>query len=93
MVMVSVGSKALTSRRHRTFISVENRLMGDDKVTRKGGRRNDGMSRKAERGGQGFDGNDTHKKSSGMMDGGTSGSNKKFSKNTNTSEPQTSLIR
>lgn len=93
MVMVSVGSKALTSRRHRTCISVEDRLMGEDKLTRKSGKRKNGMSRKAERGGHGFDGNDNHKKASGTMDGGSLNSNKTFSKNKSTSEPQTSLIR
>ncbi|XP_038898236.1 pumilio homolog 23 isoform X1 [Benincasa hispida] len=91
--MVSVGSRALTSRRHRTFVSAEDHLMGEDKLARNSGRKKNAMNRKAERGGHGFDGNNTHKNASGRMDGGTLNSNKKFSNNKSTSTPQSSLIR
>lgn len=91
--MVSVGSRALTSRRHRTFISAEDHSMGEDKLTRKSGRKKNAMSRKPERGGHCLDGNNTHKNASGMMDGGTLNSNKKFSNNKSTFAPQSSVIR
>ncbi|XP_022992154.1 pumilio homolog 23-like [Cucurbita maxima] len=67
--------------------------MGEDKFAHKSGRKRNGMSRKAEQGGHGFDGSNTHKNTFWMMDGGTLNSNKKFSNNKSTSTPQTSLIR
>ncbi|KAG7025929.1 Pumilio-like 23, partial [Cucurbita argyrosperma subsp. argyrosperma] len=91
--MVSVGSKALASRRHRSSISVEDCSMGEDKSTYKSARRKNGMSRKAERGGHGgFDRNDTRQNAFGMIDGGSLNAEKKFSKMKSTSTPQTSFI-
>ncbi|KAA0059354.1 pumilio-like protein 23 [Cucumis melo var. makuwa] len=50
------------------------------------------MNRKAERGGHGFDENNTHKKASGT-DSGRPNSNKKFTDSKSISAPQSSLIR
>ncbi|XP_008462236.2 pumilio homolog 23 [Cucumis melo] len=90
--MVSVGSRALTSRRHKTCIVPEDHLMGEDKLAHKSGRKKNTMNRKAERGGHGFDENNTHKKASGT-DGGRPNSNKKFTDSKSISAPQSSLIR
>ncbi|KAL0562184.1 hypothetical protein IC582_002636 [Cucumis melo] len=90
--MVSVGSRALTSRRHKTCIVPEDHLMGEDKLAHKSGRKKNTMNRKAERGGHGFDENNTHKKASGT-DSGRPNSNKKFTDSKSISAPQSSLIR
>lgn len=89
--MVSVGSRALTSKRHKTCIVSEDHLMGEDKLAHKSGRKKNAMNRKAERGGHGFDENKTHRNASGTDSGMRS--NKKFTDSKSTSAPQSSFIR
>lgn len=92
--MVSVGSKALASRRDRNFCNlVEDNLMGREDKSYNLGRKKKGMSRKAKNGSFGFDADNSNKSVSGRATDGTA-KPKKSSKYQNTfSEPQPSIVR
>lgn len=62
--MVSVGSKSLPSKRHRTI--EEDNLMGErEKSSSNHSSRKKGMGRKAQKGGRGFDGDSNKRNPSG----------------------------
>ncbi|KAL9387607.1 hypothetical protein Peur_020731 [Populus x canadensis] len=92
--MVSVGSKALASRRDRSCCNlVEDNLMGREDKSYNQGRKKKGMSRKAKNGSFGFDADNSNKSVSGRATDGTA-KPKKSSKYQNTfSEPQPSIVR
>lgn len=92
--MVSVGSKALASRRDRTCCNlVEDNLMGREDKSYNQGRKKKGMSRKAKNDSFGFDADNSNKSVSGRATDGAA-KPKKSSKYQNTfSEPQPSIVR
>jgi len=92
--MVSVGSKALASRRDRNCCNlVEENLMGREDKSYNQGRKKKGMSRKAKNDSFGFDADNSNKSVSGRATDGTA-KPKKSSKYQNTfSEPQPSIVR
>ncbi|KAL3598580.1 hypothetical protein D5086_006498 [Populus alba] len=92
--MVSVGSKALASRRDRTCCNlVEDNLMGREDKSYNQGRKKKGMGRKAKNDSFGFDADNSNKSVSGRATDGAA-KPKKSSKYQNTfSEPQPSIVR
>lgn len=92
--MVSVGSKALASRRDRICCNlVEDNLMGREDKSYNQGRKKKGMSRKAKNDSFGFDADNSNKSVSGRATDGAA-KPKKSSKYQNTfSEPQPSIVR
>ncbi|KAJ6696058.1 NUCLEOLAR PROTEIN 9 [Salix koriyanagi] len=94
--MVSVGSKALASRRARSCCNlVEDNLilMGREDKSYNQGSKNKGMSRKTKNGSFGFDADHSNKSVSGRATDGTA-KPKNSSKYQNTfSEPQPSIVR
>lgn len=90
--MVSVGSKALISRRPRSCNFVEDNLMGGEDDSYRKGRKKKGMGRKAKKESFGFDGDNSSKNVSGWVTDGTVKS-KRGLKHQNVSEPQPSIIR
>lgn len=90
--MVSIGSKALPSRRPRTCGFVEDSLMGEEDVLSKRGKRKKGMNRKDTRERHGFDGDNSNKNVSGRMSD-RSMTARKSSKYQSTSASQTTLVR
>ncbi|KAJ6706185.1 NUCLEOLAR PROTEIN 9 [Salix purpurea] len=92
--MVSVGSKALASRRARSCCNlVEDNLMGREDKSYNQGSKNKGMSRKTKNGSFGFDADHSNKSVSGRANDGTA-KPKNSSKYQNTfSEPQPSIVR
>jgi nucleolar protein 9 len=92
--MVSVGSKALASRRARSCCNlVEDNLMGREDKSYNQGSKNKGMSRKTKNSSFGFDADHSNKSVSGRATDGTA-KPKNSSKYQNTfSEPQPSIVR
>uniref|UniRef100_A0A6M2EQK6 PUM-HD domain-containing protein n=1 Tax=Populus davidiana TaxID=266767 RepID=A0A6M2EQK6_9ROSI len=92
--MVSVGSKALASRRDRNCCNlVEDNLMGREDKSYNQGRKKKGMGRKAKNDSFGFDADNSNKSVSGRATDGAA-KPKKSSKYQNTfSEPQPSIVR
>ncbi|KAJ6415767.1 hypothetical protein OIU84_004544 [Salix udensis] len=92
--MVSVGSKALASRRARSCCNlVEDNLMGREDKSYNQGSKNKGMSRKTKNGSFGFDADHSNKSVSGRANDGNA-KPKNSSKYQNTfSEPQPSIVR
>lgn len=88
--MVSVGLKALVSRRARSCNLVEDSLMGEKDKSHK----HDKRKKKAKNASFAFDGDNSTKSVSGpgrVADG--TFTRKKFSKHKNTSDPQPLVIR
>uniref|UniRef100_A0A2N9GA21 PUM-HD domain-containing protein n=1 Tax=Fagus sylvatica TaxID=28930 RepID=A0A2N9GA21_FAGSY len=90
--MVSIGSKALPLRRHRTGNFVGDSIMGEDDLSYKQGKRKKGMNRKGSRDGHGFDGDNSKKNASGRRsDGSVEARNTSMHQNTPVS--QTTFVR
>jgi hypothetical protein len=90
--MVSIGSKALPSRRRRTCGFMEDSLMGEENVLYKRGKGKKGMNRKYSRERHGFDGDNSNRNVSGRMSDRsmTAGKSSKYQ---STSASQTTLVR
>lgn len=90
--MVSIGSKALPSRRPRTCGFMEDNLMGEEDVSYKRGKGKKGMHRKDSRERHGFNGGNSNRNVSGRMsDRSMTAINS--SNHQSTSASQTTLVR
>lgn len=92
VLMVSVGSKALPARRHRTCGFVEDSLMAEEDALYKQGKGKKGMNRKGGRERHGFDGNNS-KKTISRRTRDQSMADRKFSKHQSASASQTAHVR
>ncbi|GKU92751.1 hypothetical protein SLEP1_g6438 [Rubroshorea leprosula] len=90
--MVSVGSKALPSRRSKDSIFVEDSFMGEEDKSHKHSRKKKGMGRKPKKGSFGFDGDGSNMNVSGRGVDGTAKS-KKYVKHQSTSDTKSPLVR
>ncbi|KAJ0039168.1 hypothetical protein Pint_21954 [Pistacia integerrima] len=90
--MVSVGSKALPSKRPRIRKSVEDSLMVEDDKSYKHGWKKNNLSRKAKKESFSLDANTSKKNVSGRGHDGTAKSHKSW-KHHSSSGPQTSVVR
>ncbi|XP_035539256.1 pumilio homolog 23 isoform X2 [Juglans regia] len=90
--MVSIGSKALPARRHRTCGFVEDSLMVKEDALYKRGKGKKGMNRKDRGERHEFDGDNSKKTISGRTDD-RSVAGRKFSKHQSTSASQTAHVR
>ncbi|KAG2722487.1 hypothetical protein I3760_02G130300 [Carya illinoinensis] len=90
--MVSIGSKALPARRHRTCGFVEDSLMVKEDALYEQGKGKKGMNRKDRGERHGFDGGNSKKTISGRTND-QSVAGRKFSKHQSTSASQTAHVR
>ncbi|KAG7992149.1 hypothetical protein I3843_02G113500 [Carya illinoinensis] len=90
--MVSIGSKALPARRHRTCGFVEDSLMVEEDALYEQGKGKKGMNRKDRGERHGFDGGNSKKAISGRTND-QSVAGRKFSKHQSTSASQTAHVR